>query len=79
MLQTPAQRYMRELLAADPSNWPARQPAVIRSKPVVQAQGIRLERGGKALGVPENVRLHAGDIVGLQGGKVALAMCCWGY
>ncbi|WP_058974051.1 ABC transporter ATP-binding protein [Type-D symbiont of Plautia stali] len=67
VLQTPVQRYTRELLAADPANWPARQPAVIRSKPVVQAQGIRLERGGKALGVPENFTLHAGEIVGLQG------------
>ncbi|MCA1177457.1 MULTISPECIES: ABC transporter ATP-binding protein [unclassified Pantoea] len=67
VLHTPQQSYTRELLAADPVAWPQRQSTVIRSKPVVSAQGIKLQRGGNTLGVPENFTLHAGEIVGLHG------------
>lgn len=67
VLQTPQQRYTRELLAADPASWPTRQPSLMTSKPVVSAQGVQLQRGGKILGVPQNFTLHAGEIVGLHG------------
>jgi peptide/nickel transport system ATP-binding protein len=67
VLYTPQQGYTRELLAADPVAWPQRQSTVIRSKPVVSAQGLKLQRGGNTLGVPENFVLHAGEIVGLHG------------
>lgn len=67
VLHAPQQRYTRELLAADPAAWPARQQTIVGSKVVVSAEGIRIQRGGKPLGVPQNFTLHAGEIVGLHG------------
>lgn len=67
VLQHPQRSYTRELLAADPSAWPARQATTLQSHPVISAQGIKLVRGGKPLGVPAQFTLHAGEIVGLHG------------
>ncbi|ORM62272.1 ABC transporter ATP-binding protein [Pantoea rodasii] len=67
VLNASQQPYTQSLLAADPAAWPARQTTVIHSKPAISATGIKLERGGKQLGVPENFILHAGEIVGLHG------------
>lgn len=67
VMHSPRQSYTRKLLAADPAAWPARQQTFIASKPVVSAEGIQLQRGGKMLGVPENFTLHAGEVVGLYG------------
>lgn len=67
VLHQPQHSYTRQLLAADPSAWPACPPTILRTQPVISAQGIRLQRGGKPLGVPEQFTLHAGEIVGLHG------------
>ncbi|OBY25524.1 ABC transporter ATP-binding protein [Leisingera sp. JC1] len=66
VLKTPADPYTAELIAAEPRHW-QKTPSARRGTPVLSAQGVTVERGGRQLFESLDLVLHAGEVVGLCG------------
>jgi peptide/nickel transport system ATP-binding protein len=66
VMGAPTQAYTRDLIAADPENWPRRKPAVARA-PVLTATGLAAERGGTRLFTDLSFDLTEGRILGVTG------------
>ncbi|WP_127560466.1 ABC transporter ATP-binding protein [Saccharospirillum alexandrii] len=69
VLTNPQADYTRQLLAAEPRNWPdTTAPAFKAEKDqVLSADNLGLQRGGKTLFNDLSFSLHAGEIIGVTG------------
>jgi peptide/nickel transport system ATP-binding protein len=70
MLAAPEHDYTRRLLAADPANWPERQPAARapqRSVATVTVDGIGKSFGSQRLFAGVSAHIKAGEIVAVSG------------
>lgn len=69
VLDTPVADYTRALIDADPQHWPARPSRSIPpSAPVVlEASGLAKRRGGSTLFDGLDLRIAAGEIIGIAG------------
>ena len=71
ILAAPQHDYTRALIAADPRHWPTPLVAAVTgapaSEPVLQAQGLRLQRGGRQLFEGLDLRIEPGEIIGIAG------------
>ena len=67
VLASPQAAYTRELVAADPLQWPMREHSPGLGKPVVSAEGISLTRGGKPLFSDLTLGAETGRILGITG------------
>ncbi|MFN3662711.1 ATP-binding cassette domain-containing protein, partial [Yoonia sp.] len=63
----PKDAYTRDLIAADPENWPVRVPRDAKGKPVLLAEDVSLSRGGQVLMQGVNLALSPGRILGITG------------
>jgi len=63
----PKAAYTRDLIAADPENWPARPRPLIGATPVVRAEGLSLSRGGNRLVQGLTLSADEGRILGITG------------
>lgn len=66
VLQSPTNPYTADLIAAEPRHWKKIPPAETAT-PVLSAQGLSIERGGRRLIEKLDLVLHAGEVVGLCG------------
>lgn len=66
VLKTPADPYTADLIAAEPRHW-SKAPAAPPGAPVLTAQGVSVERGGRQLIDRLDIVLNAGEVVGLCG------------
>ncbi|WP_375173938.1 ABC transporter ATP-binding protein [Pseudooceanicola sp.] len=66
VMGAPTQAYTRDLIAADPENWPRRKPAAAGA-PVLTATGLAAERGGTRLFSDLSFDLTEGRILGVTG------------
>ena len=66
VMGAPTQAYTRDLIAADPENWPRRKPAAAAA-PVLTATGLAAERGGTRLFTDLSFDLTEGRILGVTG------------
>ncbi|WP_343864691.1 ABC transporter ATP-binding protein [Caenispirillum bisanense] len=83
VLTAPANPYARRLLAAEPAAWPALPPRRTGGGgPVLRAEGLRKQRGGRVLFEDLSVTAEAGEVVGVCGpsgcGKSTLGDICLG-
>lgn len=67
VLNAPQHDYTRQLLAADPSRWPVREPRPHGSRVVLEARDLSKARGGRQLFSGQSLTLHAGEVVGITG------------
>lgn len=69
VLANPQADYTRQLLAAEPRNWPDTTAPSIKAEPnpVLRADNLGLQRGGKTLFNDLSFDLHAGEIIGVTG------------
>ncbi|WP_071796726.1 ABC transporter ATP-binding protein [Natronohydrobacter thiooxidans] len=63
----PTAAYTRDLIAADPENWPARAPQPDTTKAVLQVEDLAVSRGGHVLVEGLSLTLGAGRILGITG------------
>lgn len=63
----PQAEYTRDLIAADPQNWPARTATTTAGVTVVRADDLTLSRGGQRLVDGLTLELRAGRIFGIAG------------
>ncbi|MDO6387692.1 ABC transporter ATP-binding protein [Uliginosibacterium sp. 31-12] len=66
ILRAPSEAYTRELIAADPAHWPARQ-APASGPLIVQGRGLSKAFNGKTLFHALDLDLHAGERFVVQG------------
>lgn len=68
LLADPQSAYARQLIAADPENWPVAGRSGMAATPeVLRAEGIAVVRGGKRLVSDFDLSVHAGEIIGITG------------
>lgn len=69
LLANPRSDYARRLIAADPENWPKAAPRRLAAdaSEVLRAEGLAVARGGRRLVSGFDLRLRAGEIVGITG------------
>lgn len=69
VLTQPCSVYTRQLIAADPSQWPLiSPPAISQNVPkVLIARGLSKKRGGKTLFQDLDLEIQQGEIIGLSG------------
>lgn len=69
VLANPRSAYARQLIAADPENWPvaARVPVAADAPEVLRAEGVAVIRGGRHLVTGFALAVRAGEIVGVTG------------
>lgn len=68
LLANPQSAYARQLIAADPENWPtAQRPDAGTAPEILRAEGIAVARGGKRLVSGFDLSVRAGQIVGITG------------
>lgn len=67
VLAAPRAAYTRDLIAADPENWPLRGAPAAGGDTVLEARDLSLSRGGQRLVNALSLRLGAGRILGITG------------
>lgn len=69
LLAAPQSAYARQLIAADPENWPvaARAGVNAATPEVLRAEGIAVARGGKRLVSGFDLSVRAGEVIGITG------------
>ncbi|TLX57691.1 ABC transporter ATP-binding protein [Stutzerimonas nosocomialis] len=69
VLGSPAADYTRALIEADPRFWPVRpeRVAAAQAPAVLEARGLAKQRGGKQLFEGLDLRIAAGEIIGIAG------------
>ncbi|WP_062213021.1 ABC transporter ATP-binding protein [Aureimonas sp. AU12] len=70
VLSAPDHPYTRTLLAADPRQWPGRDPGgagATGADAVFELRDLAVSRGGRQLFADLSLRVHPGEIVGLTG------------
>jgi len=67
VLNQPQHAYTRQLLAADPAQWPKRPSRPLAGAPVVTVEGLAAERGGKRLFEALSFTVKPGEILGVTG------------
>jgi ABC-type glutathione transport system ATPase component len=66
VLTTPGHPYTQSLIASDPAQWP-RRAASSEMPPLIRAEGLQVERGGKLLFAPVSFTLSPGRVLGIFG------------
>ncbi len=66
ILTNPQHAYTRALIAADPDNWPRREPAGTTA-PILRATDLSVMRGGRVLFQPIDLTFFPGRIIGVAG------------
>ena len=67
VMSTPREAYTRALIAADPANWPRRNPTRREGSPVVDVRGVSVARGGRALFSGVGFDVAEGGVFGITG------------
>ncbi|MFL1454929.1 ABC transporter ATP-binding protein [Marinobacter sp. GN3S48] len=67
VLSSPQHTFTRELMAADPSQWPDRPAQQIDQSPVIEARGLSVGHGKRALLQDLSLTVHAGEVIGVVG------------
>lgn len=66
LMAAPTQSYTRDLIAADPENWPSRRP-VPPGVQILSATGLAAERGGRRIFSDLSFDLTEGRVLGVTG------------
>ena len=66
-LTAPRAAYTRTLVAADPATWTPRRSTAREAEPVVRAEGLAVERGGRAVFRGVDLAVRPGAVIGVTG------------